>query len=220
MLLGAALSACIASPSQGALPSAGHPTPSITGAKEPGEIYPEPAAASAAAPPACELPPVVVPTMPAERPGYAQLDASTGLHVTGRARQIDLADYRIEVAGKVAKPLSLTYDELRCMPRIADSPLLVCPGFFEDQAAWAGASLAHILDLAVVAEDATTVRLVGADRYEALVTLDQVRESAGFLAYEWEGEPLPVLQGFPVRAVFPDLEGNKWVKWVVKIEVY
>ena len=168
----------------------------------------------------CDLSPVAVPTMPAVRPGYAQMDATTGLHVTGRPREIDLADYRIEVSGLVSEPLQLSYDDLRCMPRVSDSPLLVCPGFFEDRATWAGVSLAHILDLAGVAQEATAIRIVGADRFETRVTLDQIREFGGFLAYEWEGEPLPILHGFPVRAVFPTLEGNKWVKWIVKIEVY
>ena len=41
-----------------------------------------------------------------------------------------------------------------------------------------------------------------------------------FLAYEWEGEPVPILHGFPVRAVFPSLNGNKWVKWLIGIDVY
>ncbi len=157
--------------------------------------------------------------MPAEKPGYAQLDSATGLHVTGRARVIDLATYRLNVSGEGERPLSLSYDELRCMPRVSASPRLVCPGFFEDQAAWAGSSLAHILDLAGVREEATTIRLVGADRYEATLPLEQALSTEGFLAYEWEGEPLPVLHGFPVRAVFPTFEGNKWVKWVVRIEV-
>jgi DMSO/TMAO reductase YedYZ molybdopterin-dependent catalytic subunit len=40
------------------------------------------------------------------------------------------------------------------------------------------------------------------------------------LAYAWEGEPLPILHGFPVWAVFPELDGSTWVKWLVKIEVY
>jgi DMSO/TMAO reductase YedYZ molybdopterin-dependent catalytic subunit len=79
--------------------------------------------------------------------------------------------------------------------------------------------LAHILDLAGVGEDGASLRLVGADGYEAFVSLSEALSSGGLLAYEWEGEPLPILHGFPVRAVFPTLEGNKWVKWVVEIEV-
>jgi DMSO/TMAO reductase YedYZ molybdopterin-dependent catalytic subunit len=47
-----------------------------------------------------------------------------------------------------------------------------------------------------------------------------VLSSDSFLAYEWEGEPLPIIHGFPVRAVFPALSGNTWVKWLVEIQVY
>jgi DMSO/TMAO reductase YedYZ molybdopterin-dependent catalytic subunit len=50
--------------------------------------------------------------------------------------------------------------------------------------------------------------------------LEDARDESNFLAYEWEGEPVPVLHGFPVRAVFPALNGNKWVKWLIEIEVY
>jgi sulfane dehydrogenase subunit SoxC len=40
-----------------------------------------------------------------------------------------------------------------------------------------------------------------------------------FLAYEWAGKPVPVLHGFPVRAVFPRLTGGNWVKWVTEIRI-
>jgi sulfane dehydrogenase subunit SoxC len=48
----------------------------------------------------------------------------------------------------------------------------------------------------------------------------RIKRARCFLAYEWEGKALPALHGFPVRAVFPGLEGNQWVKWLTKIEVY
>jgi DMSO/TMAO reductase YedYZ molybdopterin-dependent catalytic subunit len=60
---------------------------------------------------------------------------------------------------------------------------------------------------------------VGADGYSAFVSMDMVLGGNNFLAYEWEGEPVPIFHGFPVRAVFPVLEGNKWVKWLIEIEV-
>lgn len=40
-----------------------------------------------------------------------------------------------------------------------------------------------------------------------------------FLAYELDGEPLPVLTGFPVRLVWPGHTRRDWTKWVVAIEV-
>jgi DMSO/TMAO reductase YedYZ molybdopterin-dependent catalytic subunit len=168
----------------------------------------------------CALPTIVAPTPPGEIPGYTQLDPTTGLHMTGRVQEIDLQRYRLEVTGKVDHPLSLTYDDLRCMPRIETRSTLVCPGFFEDVATWSGASLEYVLELAGVQAGATGIQLTSADGYSTSVPVETAHSGDSFLAYEWEGQPLPILHGFPVRAVFPNLDGNKWVKWLVKIEVY
>jgi DMSO/TMAO reductase YedYZ molybdopterin-dependent catalytic subunit len=168
----------------------------------------------------CRLTPIVVPTLPAEIPGYTELDPSTGLHMTGTYAPVDLENYRLEVTGKVDNPLSLSYDQLRCLPRVEQTCNLVCLGFFEDRATWAGASLDAVLELAGVQPEASYIRLVGGDGYRLSVPLELARSEQNFLAYEWEGEPLPLLHGFPVRVVFPDMLGNHWVKWLVQIDVY
>jgi DMSO/TMAO reductase YedYZ molybdopterin-dependent catalytic subunit len=172
-----------------------------------------------ASPAPCTLSPIVVPTPPAETPGYTELDPATGLHVTGTVPDLDFDEWRLKVTGKVDNPLSLTYDELRCMRMIEVPCTLVCPGFFEDEATWAGAPLKDVLELAGVQAGATGVRLISADRYTTFVSLDEALAKDAFLAYEWEGEPVPVLHGFPVRAVFPALNGNRWAKWLIEIEV-
>lgn len=167
----------------------------------------------------CPLPTVIRPTPPAVIPGYAKLDETTHLHVTGTMKEIDLTDYRLVVTGAVESPLSLTYDELRCMPKREVRTLLVCPGFFQDEATWAGVPLDYILAMAEVSPEATAIVLRGADGYTARLELDVIRDgNRHILAYEWEGEPLPVLHGFPVRGVFPEQQGNKWVKWLLEIE--
>jgi DMSO/TMAO reductase YedYZ molybdopterin-dependent catalytic subunit len=168
----------------------------------------------------CILSTIVAPTPPAEIPGYAELDPTTGLHVTGLAQEIELETYRLEITGRVDHPLTLSYDDLRCMPKVEDFYTLICPGVFTDMATWGGVPLKHILELAGVAEDAAGIKLVSADGYVASVDMSMALSESSLLAYEWEGEPLPVLHGFPVRAVFPPLPGNKWVKWLVRIEVY
>ena len=173
----------------------------------------EPALAS------CALTPVIPPTPPAEVPGYTQLDESTGLHVTGTMQVIDVQAYRLGVTGKVDRPLSLTYDDLRCMPKLAEQATLVCPGFFQDEGTWAGVSLKTVLDLAGMQPGATELKLVSADGYATTVAVKNVLAEDNLIAYEWEGNPLPVLHGFPARAVFPALDGNAWVKWLVEIEV-
>ena len=166
----------------------------------------------------CALPPVVVPTVPAEIPGYTALDEATGLHMTGSVQQIDIETYRLTITGTVDHPLELSYDDLRCMSKVEQRCTLVCPGFFQDEATWAGAPLREVLERAGLPPEASGLRLTSADGYSVFVPLDDVLDD-GFLAYEWEGEPLPILHGFPVRAVFPSLDGGKWVKWLIEIEV-
>jgi DMSO/TMAO reductase YedYZ molybdopterin-dependent catalytic subunit len=165
------------------------------------------------------LPPVSQPPWPERIPGYTEVDPATGLHMTGTPQHIDIAGYRIKVTGKVDKPMNLTFDELRRLPRLASKPALICQGYFEDHANWAGASLTALLDRAGVRAEARDVDLISADGYSTSLSIAEARSPDAFLAYELEGRLLPVLQGFPLRAVFPALDGYKWAKWIVEIRV-
>jgi DMSO/TMAO reductase YedYZ molybdopterin-dependent catalytic subunit len=205
-----ACTACIPTPAAVVLPS-----PSPTGIPTATPAHAQPGVVVS-----CILPTVVVPTPPSEIPGVAELDPSTGLHVTGNAQTINLADYRLEIIGMVDYPLKLSYDDLRCMPKIEVQTTIVCKGNFEDTAVWAGAPLQYILELAGVQLQAENIRLIGADGYTLSVALTDAMSGRSFLAYEWEKQPVPILHGFPVRAAFPGLLGANWVKWLIKIEVY
>lgn len=168
----------------------------------------------------CPLEPVVAPTLPAIIPGYAQLDPSTNLHITGQYRQtIDLADYRLKITGSVAHPLELTYDQLRCLPHQQVETVLICPGYFEDFAGWSGVPLRDLLGLVQPLEGAKTVTMRGADEYSTVMSLEEANLSDNLIAYQWEDEPLPILHGFPVRAVMPTMRGSRWVKWLLEISV-
>lgn len=167
----------------------------------------------------CGIAPIMVPT-PAPDPGYNRLDPSTGLHVTGKMQLIDLDTYRLKVTGRVEQPLELTYDQIRCLPKVEASPDLECPGFFIDRGVtWAGVPIADVLDLAGVQSGARELEFVSADGYKTSLELEKALDRANFLAYEWEGESLPRLHGFPLRVVLPGLHGSRWAKWVVEIVV-
>jgi DMSO/TMAO reductase YedYZ molybdopterin-dependent catalytic subunit len=165
------------------------------------------------------LPAVPQPKMPEKIPGYTELDPETGLHMTGTPVLVDLASYRLKVTGLVEKELDLSYDDLRRLPRAGSRPLLVCEGFFADTANWAGASLAALLDRAGLRPSATRLALTSADDYTITIGLKEALADGGFLAYELEGKPIPVIHGFPVRAVFPSQSGYMWAKWLVAIRV-
>jgi DMSO/TMAO reductase YedYZ molybdopterin-dependent catalytic subunit len=183
------------------------PTPTVT------------AVAATQEPALCKLTPVVVPTRPAVVPDYTQLDEGTGLHMTGTAQDIDLAAYRLQINGLVNQPLSLSYDDLRCMPKVTAAPTILCPGFFTDVATWSGVPLKYLLDRAGIQSGAQEILLTSADGYTTTVPLTDALKDENYLAYEFRGEPLPILHGFPVRAVFPSLQGNKWAKWLMEITV-
>ncbi len=170
--------------------------------------------------PSCALSPVVIPTLPPVTPAFGAQDPTTGLHITGIPQTIDLASYRLEVSGKVDHPLRLTYDDLRCMPKVTKRQQLVCQGYFVDVANWGGVPIGYLLGLAGVHTDATRLKLVGADGYSNSVLLTVGESEDNFLAYELEGQALPILHGFPLRAVLPGLYGNTWVKWLIRLEVY
>ena len=216
-------SAPTATPASPTAPSAtavASPTATAVASAVPTDTSPPPTSAPTAtpAPPVCDLSPVVAPT-PAPDPGFAQLDPSTGLHVTGEMQILDLETYRLRVSGLVDRPLELTYDEIRCLPRIQNKPLLVCPDTFEDRATWAGTPLREVLKRAGVQAEAQQVQFVAADGYKVTLSLERALKPTNFLAYEWEGEPLPRLHGFPLRVVLPDEIGAYWVKWLVEIHV-
>jgi DMSO/TMAO reductase YedYZ molybdopterin-dependent catalytic subunit len=172
--------------------------------------------------PACDLKPIQVPTLPSVIPEYTQLDKATGLHMTGTVQVIDFPSYRLQVTGLVEQPLSLHYDNLRCLPKVTANPPLTCTGIFEDFtdiANWSGVPLFEILKLARPLPQAKSVSLISADGFKEDITIEGALNPENFLAYEWEGQPIPVLHGFPLRAVFPNKVGSFWVKWLVEIKV-
>jgi DMSO/TMAO reductase YedYZ molybdopterin-dependent catalytic subunit len=175
--------------------------------------------ASAQSSPEAPLPALEMPPRPAEVPGFAELDPSTGLHMTGSPQKIDVSAWRLKVDGKVGHELSLSYDELRRLPRRSTHDPIICQGYFEDYANWAGASLSAVLDRAGPRPNARGLELISQDGYSMYVTMAEARSAYALLAYEWEGKALPELHGFPLRAAFPGLPGNKWVKWLVEIKV-
>ncbi|HET7036696.1 MAG TPA: molybdopterin-dependent oxidoreductase, partial [Thermomicrobiaceae bacterium] len=131
--------------------------------------------------------------------------------------------WSLSVAGKVAKPLQLSYDELMARPTIENITTLCCisnelNGDLISTAQWTGFPLRELLEEAGV--DRATVDIVfhAADGYEDSIPFTVAMDPTTLVVTGINGEPLPPDHGFPARIIVPPIYGMKNVKWLDKIE--
>ncbi len=156
---------------------------------------------------------------------------------------VDLGTWRLQVSGEVATPLTLAMADLRRMPAVELVGVLECAGngraFYNPpmpgvqwtngaagNGRWRGVRLADVLKRAGVKASAPAVLFNGADvplgtmpDFERSVPLAKALDPNTLLAYEMNGETLPVKHGFPLRVVAPGWAGDSWIKWVTSISV-
>ena len=169
-------------------------------------------------------------------------------HLAGSppARELLTADaFRVQVLGKVNTPVKLSIEELRRhFEPIEITAVNQCSGngrgFFNPRvpggqlgngamgnAKWKGARLKDVLEMAGLAAGAKQVLFNGLDAPPAptvpdfvkALDVEQALDPDILLAYEMNGEPLPWLNGFPLRLVVPGHYGTYWVKHLHEITV-
>jgi Oxidoreductase molybdopterin binding domain/Mo-co oxidoreductase dimerisation domain len=92
---------------------------------------------------------------------------------------------------------------------------------------WTGVRLRDVLDRAGVRGGAVAVRFNGLDDpvvdgapdFKKSLLVDHARDGEVMLAYQMNGEPLPLLNGFPVRLIVPGWYSTYWIKMLNDIEV-
>jgi sulfite dehydrogenase len=159
-------------------------------------------------------------------------------HLSGIPTTVDLRTFRLEVGGMVQKPLSLSVEELKSkFEPISVVAVNQCSGNFRSlfrpmvpggqwtcgsmgNALWKGVRLKDVLDAAGVRDGATEVYFRGLDApplketppFEKSLKIDKARDAEVIIAYEMNGEALPMLNGFPIRLVVPGWYATYWVK--------
>jgi len=141
--------------------------------------------------------------------------------VSGSMPRFEPATWRLEVAGHVARPLSLTYDDLRSLPKAEQVSTFHCvTGWTVKNVHWGGVRLRDVLAPAEPAKTAHALHFVSAEKpYDDYLTLQQASLHDVMLAYEFQGKPLPREHGAPLRLVIPEMYGYKNVKWLNRIEL-
>lgn len=135
-----------------------------------------------------------------------------------------LSAWRLEISGLVEQPRSYTFDDIKALPSVSQETTLMCisnylGGGLMSNAMWKGLPLRDLLTAARPRPGIAKVVLFGADGYTDTYPLAKAMEPTTFVAYEMNGEPLPVRHGYPVRILTPGLFGEKSVKWVTRIEL-
>jgi hypothetical protein len=94
-------------------------------------------------------------------------------------------------------------------------------GDLAGNATWLGVPLAELLDEAGVQEGADALLSTSADGFTAGTPIAAIADGRdAMLAIGMNGEPLPIIHGFPARMVVPGLYGYvSATKWVTDIEV-
>ena len=141
--------------------------------------------------------------------------------VSGHMPVFDPATWRLSISGLVEQPTSLTYDQLRGLPRVEQVSTFHCvTGWTDTNVHWAGVRIGDVLDTAKPLSSAHALEFVSMEQpYIDYLTLQQASLHDVLLAYEMDGRPLPREHGAPVRLVIPEMYGYKNVKWLHGIDV-
>ena len=133
--------------------------------------------------------------------------------------RFDPQTWRLRIDGLVEEPVSLSYAQLRALPRAEQVSTFHCvTGWTVSNVRWAGVRFDDLLALAKPSSGAAALTFTSAEKpYTDSLTLSQAELKDAMLAYGMNGKPLSRAHGAPVRVVIPDMYGYKNVKWVERI---
>lgn len=84
---------------------------------------------------------------------------------------------------------------------------------------WTGIPMQDVLEDVGVPDGATHLMMRAADGFDETVALDLIAgDPRVMLCYAWEGQPLAVEHGFPLRIHIPNHYGMKQPKWITEFE--
>ena len=169
-------------------------------------------------------------------------------HLEGIPNGVDLKDWKLRVEGSVNKPLALGLPDLmQKFKPVSIAAVNQCSGNSRSRlqprvpggqwgngamgnATWTGVRLRELLDMAGVKGDALQVQFQGLETGQGpkglgsslfLKSLDVKNPILDdcIVAYLMNDEPLPILNGFPMRLVVPGYFATYWIKCLTWIRI-
>jgi DMSO/TMAO reductase YedYZ molybdopterin-dependent catalytic subunit len=141
--------------------------------------------------------------------------------------QISVDDWTLRIHGMVDKEMTLSFKDLVNRPLLEQRITMTCVsnevgGDLVSSADWVGVSLRDLLMEAGVRPGADQILSTATGGYSAGTPTDVVMEAdrGAMLAVNMNGQPLPVVHGFPVRMIVPGIYGfASATKWITDIEL-
>jgi DMSO/TMAO reductase YedYZ molybdopterin-dependent catalytic subunit len=133
------------------------------------------------------------------------------------------ANWRLEVGGLVANPMSLSMEYLRKLPQRTQITRHDCVEGWSAIGEWTGPQLSVILEAAGVSEEAKFIlfrcadTLNGHEYYESVDMVDALHPQT-IVAHQLNGENLPIKNGAPLRMRIEKQLGYKHPKYLTGIE--
>src|SRR5262245_33656392 len=151
-----------------------------------------------------------------------------GQHVTrsfpvvhvGEPPAFDPRTWDLRIGGSVERSLRLTWSEFRALPRAARDVDLHCStGWSRLDNRFEGVVLRDLLGRVGLRGDARFVRFTDGRLYHTTIPIALALDDATLLADTFEGRPLELEHGAPLRAVVPRRWAFKSCKWLRTVEV-
>ncbi|HEY3998061.1 MAG TPA: molybdopterin-dependent oxidoreductase [Candidatus Xenobia bacterium] len=137
----------------------------------------------------------------------------------GRHPGVQVADWRLQVGGACEAPLTLDWPAFMALPQVTDESDFHCvTAWSKLDMHWVGVQFAELAARALVQPEATHVMCHAYDGYSTNLSLSEALKPDVLLVHTWEGQPLPVEHGGPVRMITPQLYAWKGAKWIRAIE--
>lgn len=130
---------------------------------------------------------------------------------------IDQAKYRLIVDGEVNNPLSLSMADIQALPLTSMIIRHICVEGWAAIVQWGGIRLREIVALAQPKANVKFAYFKSGDGYYESWDIASALHPQTLLAYQKNGEPLPVDNGAPLRLASPIKLGYKQSKWVTRV---
>lgn len=131
--------------------------------------------------------------------------------------QIDFTRFRLTIDGDVDRPMQLSLTDLQTLPLTTMVIRHVCVEGWAAIVQWGGVRLRDLIALAQPRSTARYVYFQSADGYYESWDLASSMHPQTLMAYQKNGQPLPIENGAPLRLASPIKLGYKQSKWVTKI---